>query len=65
MPAKQGILGFPSDKPIDNTFPGVVVPVPVEHLTRGTNRWTFTLKRRTPGFNHDLQVTRLELDTAY
>ena len=65
LPAKQGILGFPSDKPIDNTFPGVVVPVPVEHLTRGTNRWTFTLKRRTPGFNHDLQVTRLELDTAY
>ena len=64
-PAKQGVLGFPTDRPIDNSFSGVAVPIPLEFLKQGINRWTFTLKQRTPRFNHDLRITRLEIQTDY
>ena len=65
FPAGQGVLGLPADKPIDNTFMGVAIPVPIEYLAQGTNRWTFTLKHRGSGFNHNLRISRLELETLY
>ena len=65
LPAQQGILGFPANQSLDNTFTGVVIPVPVESLVQGTNRCTFTLKRRGPGFSHDLRISRIELETLY
>jgi len=65
LPASQGILGLPANRPIDNTFSGTPVPVPVEALKQGTNRLTFTLKHRTPELNQDLRITRLEIQTGY
>lgn len=63
IPMGNGLLGFPAKQFVDATFPGRSFVVPVGHLRPGSNKLSIALKRRTPGFEHPLRVTRLELET--
>ena len=62
IPAGNGLLGFSQQKSVDNSFSGLSFIVPVERLRPGNNELTFRLKQRTPGFEHSLRVTRVELE---
>ncbi|MCH2212915.1 MAG: hypothetical protein MK110_16555 [Fuerstiella sp.] len=65
IPAGQGLLGFPSTQSLDVSFAGLRIDVPPEFLEAGHNHLTMELRRRTPGIDHPLRVTRVELATYY
>ena len=65
IPPGQGILGFPPRRRLDMDFSGLRLPVPVARLTRGRNQLSLRLKRRRPGADRPVRVSRIELSVAY
>ena len=65
VPAGQGLLGYPSTPSLDVSFAGLRVDVPVKFLTVGHNELALELRRRTPGIDYPLRVTRVELAARY
>lgn len=65
IPAGQGFLGFPATSSLDMSFAGLRVDVPAKFLTAGHNQLKMELRRRTPGIDYPLRVTRVELATRY
>jgi hypothetical protein len=50
---------------VDVSFDGLRIDVPAKWLKAGHNQLTIELRRRSPGIEHPLRVTRVELATRY
>ena len=65
IPPGNGILGFPVQSSIDETFRGIRIDVPPVFLRSEQNELDVVLVERTRGITHDLRINRLELDLVF
>ena len=63
FPPGNGMIGFPATASVDMQFLALRWSVPVDALTVGRNKLTIELKKRGPGLDQLLRVSRVELAT--
>ncbi len=65
FPPGNGMIGFPATASVDMQFLALRWRVPVDALTIGRNKLTIELKKRGPGLDQLLRVSRVELVTRF